>query len=95
MKQKTDKTRYFNKKLGEVLKTFRRTKLNCTAAKLADDYNFDKSNLNRMENGVIDSRISNVWLVAEAIGVKLSDVIKALEKDLGPDFRLGKRSGDK
>ncbi len=89
MRQKTDKTRYFDKKLGEVLKTFRRTRLKCTAAKLADDYNFDKSNLNRMENGIIDSRISNVWLVAEAMGVKLSDVIKALEKELGSDFKLG------
>ena len=89
MRQKTDKTRYFDKKLGEVLKTFRRTRLKCTAANLADDYNFDKSNLNRMENGIIDSRISNVWLVAEAMGVKLSDVIKALEKELGSDFKLG------
>ncbi len=89
MRQKTDKTRYFNKKLGEILKTFRRTKANCTSAKLADDHGMDKGNLCRMENGIIDSRISNVWMVAEAIGVKLSDIIIALEKELGSDFRLG------
>ncbi len=88
MKQKTDKIRYFDKKLGEVIKSYRRTKAKYTFAKLADDYDMDKGNLCRMENGVIDSRISNIWLVAEALGVKLSDIFKTLEKELGPDFKL-------
>ena len=89
MEQKTEKSRYINKKLGETLKTFRRAKTNCTSVKFAEDYGIDKGNLNRMENGVIDSRISNVWKVAEAMGVRLSDIIRALEKELGPDFKLG------
>ena len=89
MEQKTEKSSYFNKKLVETLKTFRRAKTNFTAVKFAEDYGIDKGNLNRMENGVIDSRISNVWKVAEAMGVRLSDIIRALEKELGPDFKLG------
>ena len=91
MEQKTEKSRYLNKKLGAILKTFRRENTNCTAAQFADDYNLDKGNLCIMENGIIDSRISNIWRVTEAMGVKLSDVIIALEKELGKDFKINNR----
>ena len=73
--------------LGGILKNIRTSKgLSCT--KLAYQYDIDKGNLSRIENGLIDCKFTTLWKISEALEIKLSDLIKILEKDLGKDFKI-------
>ena len=88
MQQKNPKVLQLNKEYGNIIRKLRETKLQKSCAKVADEYDLDRGNLNRMENGLIDSRLSNLWKVSEALGVKLSEIIKILETNMGDDFKL-------
>ena len=63
-----------------------RKNLSCT--KFAYQFDIDKGNLNRIENGLIDCKFTTLWKISEAIGLKLSELIKILENNLGDNFKL-------
>lgn len=87
MQRNNEKTLQLTKKLGELLKHLRTSKsLSCT--KLAYQFDIDKGNLSRIENGLIDCKFTTLWKISEALEIKLSDLIKILEKDLGKDFKI-------
>lgn len=51
-------------------------------------YALDSGNLNRIENGKIDPKLTRLWRISEALGVPLSQIIKSLEDNLGKDFHI-------
>lgn len=51
-------------------------------------YALDSENLNRLENGKIDPKLTMLWRISEALGVPLSQIIKSLEDNLGKDFHI-------
>lgn len=87
MQRHSEKTLHLTKKLGELIRNERmRKNLSCT--KFAYQFDIDKGNLNRIENGLIDCKFTTLWKISEAIGIKLSELIKILENNLGDNFKL-------
>ena len=87
MQRHSEKTLHLTKKLGELIRNERmRKNLSCT--KFAYQFDIDKGNLNRIENGLIDCKFTTLWKISEAIGLKLSALIKILENNLGDNFKL-------
>jgi transcriptional regulator with XRE-family HTH domain len=44
--------------------------------------------LSRLENGTTDSQISTLWKIANAFGLKFSELVELVEKELPPDFNF-------
>ncbi len=85
---------YKNEKTLQLIKTFgeeinkQRKNLNKSQRLLALEYELDSGNLNRIENGKIDPKLTMLWRISEALGIPLSQIIKSLEDTLGDDFHI-------
>lgn len=88
MQQGRNKNLQLTKTLGKLVRKIREEKTGLSCAKLADEYDLDRGNLNRVENGHNDPKISTFWKVAEALGLKFSELAKMLEEEMGDDFKL-------
>lgn len=87
MQRHSEKSLILTKRLGELIRKIRKEKgISCT--KFAYQYDIDKGNLNRIENGLIDCKFTTLWKICEALGLNSSELISLLEKDLGKDFKL-------
>lgn len=56
--------------------------------KFCYEYDLDAGNLSRIENGIIDPKLSMLWRLSEAIDVPLSEIFRTLEQKLGKNFTL-------
>ncbi len=88
MQQEDKKVLHFNKILGEVIKENRINKAKISLNKLAHEYDLDRGNLSKIENGILNCRLVTAWKISEALGIKFSDFAKILEDTLGSDFTL-------
>ncbi len=86
MQQKDDKSLYFAKILGEIIKEYRCKK--CSINRLAHEYDLDVGNTSRIENGLIDAKLVTIWKIAEALKIKPSEIINNLEDRLGENFHF-------
>jgi len=87
MQYKDEKTLQLREILGEVCKDFRKkTGMSCN--NFEEAFDFSKGNINRIENGVVDCKFITLWKVAEALGMKPSELVKILEDKLGENFSL-------
>lgn len=87
MQYKNEKTLHLIKQFGETIKN-KRTQLNKSQRVLAFEYDLDSGNLSRIESGQIDPKLTMIWRVAEALGIPLSELIKAVEEDIGKNFHI-------
>ena len=89
MQHKDENTLKLRDILGDVFKTLRKQKeKEITRNKLEDEYGLGKNTVQRVEDALYDCKIITAWKISEALGVKLSDVIKKAEDKLGKDFSL-------
>jgi len=88
MQRKDDKTLYLRKILGKTVTLKREELTGLSCNKLANEYDIGNGNLNRIENGVVDCKFITFWKIAEALGIKPSELVKILEDKLGEDFKL-------
>lgn len=88
MQQRDEKTTHFAKVLGEVVKEIRVKNDRGSINQIAHEYDLDVGNTSRIENGLIDSKIVTLWKTAEALQIKLSELIIELEKRLGQNFHF-------
>lgn len=65
-----------------------REKLNKSQRVLADEYDIQKSLINRLENGSNEPKIISLWSVCDALDIKISDLIKKVEQKLPANFSL-------
>lgn len=65
-----------------------REKLNKSQRVLADEYDIQKSLINRLENGSNEPKIISLWSVCDALDIKLSNLIKKVEQKLPVNFSL-------
>lgn len=86
--QEKDKCIKFKKTLGEVLKELRASSSSNSLNKIANEYDFDKGSLSKIERGFYNVQIITTWKLCESYGVKFSDFAKKLEEKLGEDFKL-------
>lgn len=87
MQYKNEKTLHLIKAFGKEIQQ-KREELNKSQRLLALEYELDSGNLNRIENGKIDPKLTMLWRISEALGVPLSQIIKSLEDELGRDFHI-------
>lgn len=87
MQYKNETTLHLIKTFGGQVKK-NREKLNKSQRMLAFEYDLNSGNLSRIETGLIDPKLTMLWRVSEALGIKLSELIKMLEDDLGKDFHI-------
>ena len=87
MQQNNNKNLYLAQKIGELIKELRQNN-NYSCRKLAYEYDISRSNLNKIENGLIECRVATLMKISEALGIKLSEFAKKLEEKLGEDFTL-------
>lgn len=88
MQRYSNKTLHFNKILGKIVRNLRTDKTNISLNQFAREYDIDRGNLSKFENGVMSCRVVTLWKISEALGIKLSDLIKNLENELGENFSL-------
>ena len=62
-----NKEQIFKKAVGEVIKEVRITSKNLSINKFANEYDFDKGNLSKIEKGVYSIYLITAWKLAEAI----------------------------
>ena len=88
MQYKNEKTLHLIENFGQIIKKTREKNTNKSQTLLAYEYELDSGNLSRVENGKIDSKLTMLWRISEALGVPLSQIIKSLEDELGEDFHI-------
>lgn len=86
--QQHNKFSKFKKCAGSLLKKVREENYSSSRSKFAREYELDRGNLSKIENGIISSSLFTTWKICEALGIKFSDFAKALEEELGDDFKL-------
>lgn len=77
-----------NKKLGEILKKLREEKTGLSATKFAYSYDMEKSNVIKIEGAKVFCKLITIWKIANALGIKCSELIALVEKELGDNFTL-------
>ena len=88
MQQKDEKTKELAVKLGALIRDLRLNSLGVSINQFAHEYDLDVGNTSRVEKGSIDIKFVTLWKIAEALQIKLSDLVKLLEDNLGQDFRF-------
>jgi len=88
MQYKNEKTLHLINKFGQTIKEKREKLTKKSQRLLAFEYDLDSGNLNRIENGKIDPKLTMLWRISEALGIPLSELIKSLEDELGKDFHI-------
>ena len=88
MQRKDEKTLNLRNVMGKTIRKLREEKTNLSCNKLANEFDIGNGNLNRIENGVVDCKFITLWKIAEALGMKPSELVKILEDKLGENFSL-------
>ena len=88
MQYKNKKSLYIRKILGKTIKNLREERTGLSGNKFANEYELGNGNLSRIENAVTDCKVITAWRIAEALGIKLSELIIDIEKQVGENFKL-------
>ena len=55
---------------------------------LRESYGFDKSKILRVERGEVQCKLITSWAIANALGMRCSELIAMVEDQLGENFSL-------
>lgn len=83
--QYDEKKKLIQKLAGNALKKLRGKKSHYT---LSGEYDISTSLLNNLERGLKDPQLTTIFKLSEALGIKASDFVKIIEKNLPEDFTL-------
>lgn len=87
MQHKNENTIHLIKEFGKQVKKKREAQSKSQRL-LALEYELDSGNLNRIENGKIDPKLTMLWRISEALQIPLSELIKDLENELKENFHI-------
>jgi len=73
------------KAIGRVVKR-ERLRSNTGINKFSYEYDIGNGLLSYLEKGVSDTKITTMWKLANAFGMKFSDFAMMIEAELPPDF---------
>jgi len=88
MQHKSDKTLHLRNILGNKIRELRIKNTGLSGNKFANEFDIGNGNISRIENSIVDAKFITIWKICEALGIKFSDFAKALEEELGDDFKL-------
>lgn len=86
--QDYDKTEKFKEAVGEVFKELRCSSANVSLNKIANEYEFDKGSLSKIERGYYNIQIMTAWKLCETYNIPFSEFAKRLEAKLGKNFKI-------
>jgi len=86
MQYKNNKTQQLVEVIGKIIKQNRCKNSKNSLNTFAYEFDLSPGNISRIENGQIESKITMLWRIAEALGIPLSSLIKQVENELGKDF---------
>ena len=86
--QQEIKLNKFKIHFGNLLKRIREQNKTYSRSHFAREYDIDRGNLSKIENGKICCSVITLWKICEALGIKFSDFAKLLEDELSEDFTL-------
>ena len=88
MQYNNEKTLQLVNLLGKIIKN-QRTKISQKTLNIfAYEYDLSPGSISRIENGIVEAKITMLWRISEALGIPLSTIIKELEDELGNDFTI-------
>lgn len=87
MQPENKKMTKFKSSIGEIFEQFRKS-TGKSQRTFADEYDIDRGNLSKLENGLICCNLVTAWKIIEASGFKFSEFARLLEEKLGEDFKL-------
>lgn len=73
--------------VGEVIKE-ERIKQNKSQRLISDEYDIQRSLFSRIESGKNEPMLISLWAISEALGLKISDLLKRVEEKLPKEFTL-------
>lgn len=88
MQYKDEKSLHLRKKLGVLIRAIREEQAGTSCSRLANEYGLNDSNLGKIEKAEVDAKFITIWKISEALGLKPSELVSALEKELGESFKL-------
>lgn len=88
MQHYNEKVLKFSKILGEVIRKIRKEKTDISLNQFAREYDIDRGNLSKLENGVMNCRVVTLYKISQALGIKFSELAAILEENLDSDFSL-------
>jgi predicted transcriptional regulator len=88
MQRKDFKTLKLRKVLGEKINSLRKDRTKLSANRFSNEYDIGSGNISRIENAEVDCKFITVWKIADALGLRPSELVKIVETELGPDFKL-------
>ena len=88
MQQQSEMIQIFKSSSGKIFREIRENNRKCSRSSFAREYDLDRGNLSKLENGKLSCSLITAWKICEASGVKFSDFAKMLEDELGEDFKL-------
>lgn len=86
--QDKSKSMTLAKALGDTIRQYRKFELNKSTTQLADEYELRSGTLCKVENASVITKLETVWMIAEAMELKPSELIKMVEDYLGSDFKF-------
>ena len=86
MQDDVEKIAKLKKSVGNLFKDLRKDKGFKSLNMFALEYGINRANLSKIENGQVGCSIITAWKISESLGLKLSQVIKMVEDELGDDF---------
>lgn len=73
---------------GNIVRKHRKEYTDQSLNNFAHSFDIGKGHMSMIENGKVCCSLITAWKIAQGFNMKLSDLIKILEKELGEDFTL-------
>ena len=86
MQEHKEKMLHLTKIFGETVKDYRIKCLKKSLNKMANEYGLNPATLSKIENAERECKLGKIWLIAEAMELKPSELIKIVEDNLGKNF---------
>ena len=81
--EKSKQALKLRKEFGQLIKDIRIDKGYISLNEFALSFGINRANLSKIENGKVGCSILTAWRISEALGLKLSDIIKQIEDKTG------------
>ena len=88
MQDTSSKNLHLTKCVAEIIRQTRLKQTGLSVTKFAESYGIDKSKVLRAEKAQVHSQLITIWQIANALGMKCSELIALVEEQLGEDFTL-------
>ena len=83
-----EKSDLFKRRVGWVIRKLRLERGFKSLNKFALGYDINRANLSKVERGEVGCSLALAWKISEGMGLKFSEFVKEVEKELGGNFRF-------